>query len=164
MRSWIYFGLLTLFSLPVTATELVHRFENPNFGGSPLNGSVLLGEANAQNGFKEQKDPPVVKPPTPPKSQIELFKENFQRALLNKVSSNTVNNLFDDNGNIKPNSNLNFDIDGDGQSDFSVAVSDAVNDNVNIRISDGITETVLVVPYVPTAVATPATSTNTTTP
>jgi curli production assembly/transport component CsgF len=164
MRSWIYFGLLTLFSLPVTATELVHRFENPNFGGSPLNGSVLLGEATAQNGFKEAV---VVKPPTTPtpqKSQIELFKDNLQRAILNKVSTNTVNNLFDDNGNIKPNSNLNFDINGDGQSDFSVVVGGAVNDNVSISISDGITETVLVVPYVPTAVATPATSTNTTTP
>jgi curli production assembly/transport component CsgF len=41
----------------VTATELVYTPVNPSFGGSPLNGSWLLGSAQAQN---DTKDPDAI--------------------------------------------------------------------------------------------------------
>jgi curli production assembly/transport component CsgF len=149
MRFCIYLGLLTLFSLPVAATEMVHRFVSPSFGGNPLNGPFLLNQANEQNDFK---DPAIAaKAATPQKSEIERFKDNLQRAILNQVSRTTTQNLFDENGNIQLGTELNFDLNADGQSDFSVLVSDApVNGNVNISITDGITDTVLTVPYVTT--------------
>ncbi|MFG3450837.1 MULTISPECIES: curli assembly protein CsgF [Pseudomonadaceae] len=48
-------GLLLSFS--ATATELVYTPVNPSFGGSPLNGAWLLGNAQAQN---DKKDPDAI--------------------------------------------------------------------------------------------------------
>ena len=149
MRSCIYLGLLALFSVPVAATELVHRFVSPSFGGNPLNGPFLLNQANEQNDFK---DPAIAdKTAASQKSDLEKFKDSLQRSILNQVSKTTTQNLFDENGNIQLGTDLNFDLNADGQSDFSVKVSDApVNGNVSISITDGITDTVLTVPYVTT--------------
>jgi curli production assembly/transport component CsgF len=46
-----------LLSSSVTATELVYTPVNPSFGGSPLNGAWLLGNAQAQN---DTKDPDAI--------------------------------------------------------------------------------------------------------
>jgi curli production assembly/transport component CsgF len=43
-----------LLSAGASATELVYTPVNPSFGGSPLNGAWLLGNAQAQN---KKKDP-----------------------------------------------------------------------------------------------------------
>lgn len=40
-------------SAGATATELVYTPVNPSFGGSPLNGAWLLGNAQAQNDTKD---------------------------------------------------------------------------------------------------------------
>lgn len=45
------------FSTGVSATELVYTPVNPSFGGSPLNGAWLLGNAQAQN---DKKDPDAI--------------------------------------------------------------------------------------------------------
>lgn len=139
MRLWIYLGLMAVFVLPAGATELIYRPVNPAFGGNPLNGPTLLNEATAQNGFKA---PIAEKTPTPTKSQLQLFKDNLERAILNKLAFGTSQNIFDANGNINLGASLDF-------GDFSVQVSpNAVNGNVTINISDGITNTELTVPYV----------------
>ncbi|WP_442497797.1 curli assembly protein CsgF [Methylobacter sp. sgz302048] len=149
MRLWIYLGLLAVFIKPLSATELVYRPVSPSFGGNPLNGSFLLNQAAEQNNFK---DPAAVNKATAPqKSELERFKENLQRAILNQVSRTTTQNLFDEDGNIQLGSDLNFDLDGDGQSDFAVIVDEApINGSVSISISDGISDTVLTVPYINT--------------
>ncbi|MGK9065316.1 curli assembly protein CsgF [Stutzerimonas chloritidismutans] len=48
-------GLLAclLLSTSVGATELVYSPVNPSFGGNPLNGAWLLGNAQAQNDTKD---------------------------------------------------------------------------------------------------------------
>ena len=46
-----------LLSAGVGATELVYTPVNPSFGGSPLNGAWLLGNAQAQN---DTKDPDAI--------------------------------------------------------------------------------------------------------
>lgn len=38
-----------IIGLPVPASEMVYTPVNPSFGGNPLNGSYLLGNAQAQN-------------------------------------------------------------------------------------------------------------------
>ena len=42
-----------LLSAGASATELVYTPVNPSFGGSPLNGAWLLGNAQAQNNKKD---------------------------------------------------------------------------------------------------------------
>ena len=46
-----------LLSSGLGATELVYTPVNPSFGGSPLNGAWLLGNAQAQN---DKKDPDAI--------------------------------------------------------------------------------------------------------
>ena len=54
MKNLSYFFLficLLFFSGNVFSQQLTYTPINPSFGGSPLNGSWMLGEAQAQNGF-----------------------------------------------------------------------------------------------------------------
>ncbi len=129
------------------ATELVHHFENPSFGGNPLNGTFLMNQADQQNKFK---DPAQTRNNSPSqKSDLERFKERLQQSILNRVSQSATSDLFDQNGNIILGSHLSFDLNGDGAGDFSVTVDQAAdsNGNVSIHISDGITDTILTIPH-----------------
>lgn len=136
---------LMLFSATVPATEMIYRPINPSFGGNVSNGTFLMNQATEQNTLKA---PTVVAPVTPQRTPIDTFKANLQSSILSRLSSTTTASLFDTNGNIKLGSDLNFDLNNDGQSDFSVLVSDTpTNGNVSISITDGITNTNLVVPY-----------------
>lgn len=142
MRLWFYLGLMVAISPPGAATELVHHFENPSFGGSPLNGPVLLNQATAQNKLK---DPAAVKfSPPSPKTPIQQFSDSLQSSILSQVTRSTSQNIFDKNGNILLGTNLEF-------NGFSITVSDTpVNGTVSIDITDGISNTNLIVPYVTT--------------
>lgn len=136
-------ALVLMLIASVQATELVHRFENPSFGGNPNNGVFLLNQADQQNKFKDSSAPSREQ-----KSELERFKDRLQQSILNKIAQNATADLFDDNGNIVLGSYLSFDLDGDGTGDFSIAV-DAVpgaDGNVSIYISDGISETILTIP------------------
>ncbi|MCK0153067.1 curli assembly protein CsgF [Alcanivorax sp. S6407] len=43
----------SLLAAGLHASELIYQPVNPNFGGNPLNGSYLLGNAQAQNDYKD---------------------------------------------------------------------------------------------------------------
>jgi len=60
----------------VNASELVYTPINSSFGGSALNGSFLLGKAQAQNKHKAKLSK---------KSYAEKFQESLERAYLNKM-------------------------------------------------------------------------------
>jgi curli production assembly/transport component CsgF len=142
MRLGFYLGLMVAFSLPAKATELVHHFESPSFGGNPLNGPVLLNQATAQNQFKDPNAVPYT--PTPQKTPLQQFTDNLQSSILSQVSRGTSQNLFDKNGNLLLGTNLQF-------NGFSITVSNTpVNGTVSIDITDGISSTNLIVPYVTT--------------
>ena len=79
-------GVLLCFS--VAATELIYTPVNPTFGGNPLNASGLLANANAQNDYKA----PVIA--RIEKSDLELFNEQLQTAILARLRTNTLNDLF----------------------------------------------------------------------
>lgn len=142
---------LGLLSGTATATELVFHFTNPNFGGNAGNGTVFMNQAEVQNTFKAATVAVSAKTP------IETFKDNLQRAILNRLSTSTTANLFDTSGNINPDTLLNFDLNNDTQSDFSVKVGNVENGNVSITITDGITETILIVPAIAVAPISPVT-------
>ncbi|GGO67800.1 curli assembly protein CsgF [Bowmanella pacifica] len=68
--------LLSLIVGQVAATELVYTPINPSFGGNPLNGSLLMGKAQAQNKHKDHIEE---------RSYAEKFQESLERAYINKM-------------------------------------------------------------------------------
>jgi hypothetical protein len=147
------------FLSPTQATELTHRFQSPMNGGNALNGTYLLNQAIEQNNFKDPvanaaaaaaaAKAAAASTTTATQTNIENFKNTLQRAILSRLSDTSSSKLFDDKGNILLGSDLNFDFNGDGSSDFAVVVDSApTNGNVTIQISDGITSTSLTVPYI----------------
>jgi curli production assembly/transport component CsgF len=71
----------------VWADQLVYVPTNPTFGGNPLNAAGLQANAAAQNQFKA----PVVPADTP----LERFQSQLQSAILSRISSNVLSDLFD---------------------------------------------------------------------
>ena len=79
-------AVATLFlASPASADELVYQPVNPNFGGHPLNGSFLLGNASSQNGFT---------PPNRRKSPTEEFAETISRTLLSRIAREITDQII----------------------------------------------------------------------
>ncbi|GAB4328221.1 MAG: curli assembly protein CsgF [Calditrichia bacterium] len=84
------FLILLLISLPLMASELVYVPLNPSFGGSYLNASWLMQQAEAQNTFTGpsssyrgySRDP------------LEDFKESLNRSILSRFASQLTRNAF----------------------------------------------------------------------
>jgi len=78
-------GALT--TSPLMASELVYYPLNPSFGGSPLNGPVLLNSAQAQN---KHTDPSAgaARAGLTPKTPLEQFNETLERSILNRLAAN----------------------------------------------------------------------------
>ncbi len=72
-----------LMAASATASELVYKPVNPAFGGRPLNGSFLLGTAQAQN---DHKDPERRRRDDDPAAQ-------FLRALESRLLSGLANQV-----------------------------------------------------------------------
>ena len=76
--------LLPLFAASRTfATEMIYSPVNPAFGGNPFNAAGLMGIAQAQNSFTAT-----------PLSPAESFNLSLQRAILSRLTSQTLNSLF----------------------------------------------------------------------
>ncbi|MGI9499808.1 MAG: curli assembly protein CsgF [Geminicoccaceae bacterium] len=70
-----------------TASELVYKPVNPNFGGNPFNDGILLGTANAQNKFereREERDP------------TEQFVRSLQSRLFSGLARQVEDAIFGD--------------------------------------------------------------------
>ena len=81
-------GFMGMFINPsALADQLVYMPVNPTFGGNPLNASGLLANANAQNQTKA----PVADPASP----LEKFQNQLQNAVLSRIQSNVLSDLFD---------------------------------------------------------------------
>ena len=76
--------ILALLALGATAigSELVYQPVNPNFGGNPLNGSHLLGNAQAQNDYK---DPEASSSGYERPSDLERLTSSLQSRLLSQL-------------------------------------------------------------------------------
>ncbi|MBL4794706.1 MAG: curli assembly protein CsgF [Pseudomonadales bacterium] len=107
------------------ATEMVYMPYNPSFGGSPLNGSILLNAAQAQN---DKKDPALMKSE---ESALDEFNDRLQRALLNRLTNTLAGSFVDDDGNLIPGETETFDFlisivdSGDGM--LTVTTTDKVS-------------------------------------
>lgn len=95
-RSMAWFGYtvaaLTALTLCLTIAqaqsgELIYKPINPNFGGNPFNDGILLGTANAQNGFtaeRRERDP------------TEQFVRSLQSRLFSGLASQVEEAIFGD--------------------------------------------------------------------
>lgn len=79
----------------VQASELVYTPVNPSFGGNPLNGSVLMNQATAQNKFKESSTSTT-------QSSLEQFNSMLQSAILSRVSSAVTSSIVGADGKLSP--------------------------------------------------------------
>ena len=96
---WI--ALLGLGAASASATEIVYTPNNPSFGGNPLNGTVLLNGANAQN---KHTDPAVQQALSrlTSQSQLDLFNQRLQSLILDRIATSLTGSLFDTDGNLIP--------------------------------------------------------------
>jgi curli production assembly/transport component CsgF len=90
-----------LLSAAAHATEIVYTPVNPSFGGNPLNGTVLMNSANAQNEYTDPKLEETLSRLTG-RSQLDLFNQRLQALILDRIASSISGSLFDASGNLVP--------------------------------------------------------------
>ncbi|TFW09329.1 curli assembly protein CsgF [Oxalobacteraceae bacterium OM1] len=108
------------------ATELVYTPVNPNFGGSPLNGAVLLGSAQATNRHKDPDAPVSSLDKTP----LQQFNDNLQRSVLSQLAAAATSGIMS-NGKLIP---------GTVQTgDFRITIADIGGGMLQITTTDRVT-------------------------
>lgn len=88
-------GALAALCANAQASELVYTPVNPSFGGNPLNGSVLMNQATAQNKFKEPVE-------STEQSSLDQFNTMLQSAILSRVSSAVTSSIVGTDGKLSP--------------------------------------------------------------
>lgn len=100
-RSWFVVGSLALMagiSTSARASELAYVPNNPSFGGNPLNGPVLLNQAQAQNHYVEKSSSSGASGQT----ALTQFNSMLQSAILSRVSSAVTSSIVGANGQLVP--------------------------------------------------------------
>lgn len=91
---------LVCYPTPNQATEMVYTPTNPSFGGNPLNGPVLLNNANAQNHFTNSSSKSAYSGYTTP-SALDNFNQRLQSMILDRIATSVTGSIFDANGKLK---------------------------------------------------------------
>lgn len=101
-----------LASQPACATELVYFPLNPSFGGSPLNGPVLLNSAIATNKHTDPNADADLFGASQ-KSPLETFQETLERAILGRLATSATSRIVGEDGKLIPGTleTENFTID-----------------------------------------------------
>lgn len=110
------------------ATELVYFPLNPSFGGSPLNGSVLLNSALATN---RHTDPEAGIDLIEQKTPLQQFNETLERSILNRLAAGASSRIIGVDGQFIPGT-LETD-------NFTITVADMGNGFLNITTTDKLT-------------------------
>ncbi|WP_017522537.1 curli assembly protein CsgF [Pusillimonas noertemannii] len=90
-----------LASSPAGATEMVYYPLNPSFGGSPLNGPVLLNSALATN---KHTDPAADQDlyGGGQQSPLEIFQDTLERAILGRLAASATSRIVGEDGKLIP--------------------------------------------------------------
>ena len=92
-----------LIAINASAGDLVYTPVNPTFGGNPNNASGLQSNASAQNNYKAPAAPSTTSTKTTTgNAALDKFNAQIQSAVLNKLSSSAVNELFGAAGQLTP--------------------------------------------------------------
>ena len=118
--------VLTLTTAPLQsqASSLEYTPVNPSFGGNPLNGNMLLNNAQAQN---DKKDPAL----SEELDALEDFNDRLQRALLTRLTRSVTSTIVDDLGNLIPGETVT--------SDFIINVVDEGDGTLSVTTTDRVT-------------------------
>lgn len=84
---------LIALSSSIMASQLVYQPINPTFGGNPMNGTILMNKAQAQNKHKEKRSE---------KTYADKFRESLERSIMNKLIrqiTDYANGEVDEDGN-----------------------------------------------------------------
>lgn len=111
------------------SSELVYKPINPSFGGSPLNGSYLLGKAQGQNKHKA---------PQSRKSFEEKVSDALERATLSDIVSKYKDTVLGESAVINNDEDSTF-ISGDYQIDILSSNSDTITIEVTDLLTDKVT-------------------------
>lgn len=131
------FILFFLFNISnLYAQQLVYTPINPSFGGSPLNGSWLFSQAQAQNGFTAGGSSAYSPYSTDP---LADFTSSLNRQILSQLSRNLISSMFGENGLESGRYEIgDYIIDiTPGADGITIIIDDLVNGG----------ETTIVVPY-----------------
>lgn len=106
----------------VFASPLVYTPVNPSFGGNPLNGSILLNEAQAQNHTSAPTNSLTTA------DRLNAFNQALENAVLNRVSSSVIQKIVSATGQLLPGTIET--------TDFTVTVKDLGNGLVSVTTVD----------------------------
>lgn len=93
------FALMAGMCSGVQASELAYVPNNPSFGGNPLNGPVLLNQAQAQNHYVEKSSSSGA---YSGQTALTQFNSMLQSAILSRVSSAVTSSIVGANGQLVP--------------------------------------------------------------
>ncbi len=116
------FFISMLMSAGVLGSSLLYTPVNPSFGGSPLNGNMLLNSAQAQNTIK---DPDLE---DDEENALDDFNDRLQRSLLSRLTSSIASNFVDDTGSLIPGQTVT--------EDFIIDVIDEGDGRVRVTTTD----------------------------
>jgi curli production assembly/transport component CsgF len=124
-------GALCCLPVSVPATELVYVPVNPAFGGNPLNGSVLLGNAQAQD---KHKDPAAGLGANGllSKTPLQEFNDLLERSILGQLSSAAASTVIS-NGKLVPGTVET--------GNFTITISDLGGGLLRVSTTDKVTGT-----------------------
>jgi len=89
----------SLASSPATASEMVYYPYNPSFGGNPLNGAVLLNNAQVTS-HHEAPDPGAAGLEN--MSPLEIFNDTLERSIISRLAASASSQIIGDDGQFKP--------------------------------------------------------------
>lgn len=116
------------------ASELVYKPINPSFGGSPLNGSFLLGKAQSQNKHKAEINK---------KSYAEKFQESLERAYINKMVREITDLAFGDTCDVATDAECDPSIFNEDSiftsGDYVIEIITSSTDSITVEITNSLT-------------------------
>ncbi|TDF39817.1 curli production assembly protein CsgF [Alteromonadaceae bacterium M269] len=131
---------ILMLSVPSHSTELVYTPINPSFGGSPLNGSFLLGKAQAQNKHRAE---------VRERSYAERFQESLERAYINRLVREVSDLAFGETCDAATDPSCEpslFNQDSIFVSgDYQIQIITSNSDSITVQITHNVTGEVTVI-------------------
>lgn len=131
-RKYITTIIMILLPLSVSATELVYTPINPSFGGSPLNASMLLNKAQAQNKHKA----PIIE-----QSYAEKFQDSLERTYLNRMVREITDIAFGEDIDESIFNQDSIFLSGD----YEIQVITSTVDSITVRITNTTDNSIVVI-------------------
>ena len=123
----IFIGIATTLSLPGHSSELVYQPVNPSFGGSALNGSYLLNNAQSQNDFKDPDLGDFSRP-----TALDRLTSSLESRLISQLLAD----VGDGNSGYLSTEDYVIQIDEGADGTLSVIITDLLtNDTTQIEVN-----------------------------